>query len=298
MVGVCTHYTGGPANYNIDEMLKKVGVKFVRAEYLWRWAEKVKGKYFFDPRMQAYIDKLNTLNIKIIMILDYSNTNYTTDSHTGPNTPELRKAFGDYVAFMVSTLKGKVYAWEIWNEPDQPGNWKPAPNSRDYSLLVKHVAPIIRRIDPKALIIALATKPNPDYLNSLEKGNALADVDIISIHWYTHPKPPDQGWAPIKMDLTSVRTFIQEIKRLGKRVWITEMGYPTSTDRYGVSEAQQAEYLEQQLKLASNMGAEVCIIYDLIDDGPDKGNKEHCFGLFKQDGSPKPAVSVVQSFAQ
>ncbi len=294
-VGVCTHFPGYPANYKVSEMLKTLGVRLVRDELYWQRVEKVKGRFVLDPRMSKYIEELNALNVKPIMILDYSNTNYTKDSRTGPNTPELRKAFGNYVAFMVSNLKGKVSAWEIWNEPDISSLWKPAPSSRDYSHLVNYVAPIIRRLDPQSLVIAGVTKPDPEFLNALEKGNALADVDIISIHWYTHPKSPDQGWGP--MTLASIRSYIQKIKNLGKRVWITEMGYPTSTDKYGVSETKQAEYLQKQIILAGNMGVEVCIIYDLIDDGPDPGNKENRFGLFRQDGSPKPAVAVVQSFA-
>ena len=48
--------------------------------------------------------------------------------------------------------------------------WKPTPNSRDYSSLVKHVAPIIRKIDPHALIVAGAFwKPNPEFLKSLQE---------------------------------------------------------------------------------------------------------------------------------
>jgi hypothetical protein len=73
------------------------------------------------------------------------------------------------------------------------------------------------------------------------------------------------------------------------------MGYSTSTGKYGVLEAQQAEYMKKHLELAKNMGVEVCIIYDLIDDGPDAGNKEHRFGIFRQDGTPKPVASVLSS---
>lgn len=294
MVGVQTHVMGYPANYKLTEMFKTLHSGAVREELRWQLVEKVKGKFILDPRMSKYIDDLNALNIKPVLILDYSNMNYTKTPYVGPNTLELRKAFGDYASFMVSNLKGKVYAWEIWNEPYTQ---TPAKNFRDYNLLVKYVAPIIHRIDPQALVVAGASLPDPQMLSDLEKANALADVDIISMHWYTYPGPPDKGYRPIYMDLASVRAFIQKAKGLGKRVWITEMGYPTSTDRYGVSEAQQAEYTKKQIELAGKMGVEVCIIYDLIDDGPDPGNLRDRHGLFRRDGSPKPAASVVPMFA-
>ena len=123
----------------------------------------------------------------------------------------------------------------------------------------------------------------------------MSDVDIISIHWYTSPDRRIKDSGPF-MALASIRSYIQEVKGLGKRVWITEMGYPTSTDKYGVSEDQQAEYSKNKL-IGWEMGVEVCIIYDLIDDGPDPGNYEDRLGLFREDGSPKPAASVVPSFA-
>ena len=296
MIGVGTHVTSYAPGINVAQMLKVLGVKFVRDEFNWHKAEKVKGKFILDPRIFEYIDKLNGLNIRALMILCYSNPNYTKNNIVGPNNAELRKAFSDYVAFMVTSLKGKVYAWEIWNEPDW-GTWKPAPNSRDYALLVKHVAPIIRKIDPQALIVAGALAgADRKFLKGLQEENALADVDVISFHWYTYPAPPEQGWGDHEVNL--IRSFIKEIKSLGKRAWISEMGYPTSTDKYGVSEAQQAEYLKKQLELAANMGAEVCFIYNLIDNGTDAGNKEHRFGLFRGDGAPKPAVAALAGVNQ
>jgi len=230
-----------------------------------------------------------------VLILCYNNLIYADAEETGANTPKLREAFGRYVSFLVSTFKGKVYAWEIWNEPDQKGFWRPVPKSSDYCLLVKHVAPIIRKIDPHALIIAGATVgPNWEYLDSLRQSEAWADIDVISFHWYTYTKPPDSG--PWNMSLHSVQSFVQAIRHLGKRVWITEMGYSTSNDKHGISEIQQTEYLRKQLELAAEMGVEICFIYDLIDDGPDAGNKLHRFGLFRSDGTPKPAAAVLAPF--
>lgn len=300
-MGVDTYVLAYPTNTNVIQMINTIGARYVRDEYNWQRAEKEKGKFIIDHRMLQYIDKLNALNIKPILILCYSNPNYSNDktNRIGPNNAESLKQFIEYVSFMVSNFKGKVYAWEIWNEPDNQHSWKPKPNSKAYSSLVKHVAPIIRKIDPHTLIVAGAFwKPNPEFLKSLQEIDALVDVDVISFHWYTFPRPPDQGFKPNSMDLTSVRSFIQKIKSLGKRAWITELGYPTYSDAYGVSEVQQAEYLKKQLVIAANMGAEVCIIYNLIDGGLDPKNKELHFGLFRFDGTAKPAAEMLESFTK
>ena len=225
------------------------------------------------------------------MILHYGNKAYAENPYTGPNTPEMLEAFGRYVAFMVTTFKDRVYAWEIWNEPDHSHIWQPASNSKEYSQLVNYVAPIIRKIDPGALIVAGALSgPKWEYLHSLRDSGALRAVDVVSFHWYTHPKAPDDLTA--ETNFNQVRSFVAAIKGLGKRAWITEMGYPTSTDGYGVTETQQATYLQKQIELAAQMGVERCFIYDLIDDGPDNKMGDR-FGLFRLDDSAKPAVKVI-----
>ena len=161
--------------------------------------------------------------------------------------------------------------------------------------MVKHVAPIIRKIDPQALIVAGAFAfPDQKFLKSLQEENALTEVDVISFHWYTLPNPPEQGGGV--HEVNRVRSFIKGIQSLGKRPWITEMGYTTASDKDGVSEVKQAEYLKRQLELAGNMGAEVCIIYNFIDGGLDPKNKAIHFGLLRFDGTAKPAVEMLKSF--
>ena len=107
MIGIGTFVTSYSPDRNVTEILKVLGVKIVRDEFNWQKAEKVKGKFVLAPRIFNYIEKLNGLNIRPLMILCYSNTNYTKNDTVGPNNAELRKSFSDYVAFMVSTLKGK-----------------------------------------------------------------------------------------------------------------------------------------------------------------------------------------------
>ena len=272
-------------------MLEKIGAKIVRDEMGWQWVEKDKGNFSLDLQMVGYINQLNARGIKPLLVLCYSNTLYAPNEKYGPDSPALREAFGRYVAFMVASLKGKVYAWEIWNEPDWKDFWKPAANLKNYSLLVKYVAPIIRQNDPNALIVAGAwAEPKSADIDRLVRADALRDVDVISFHWYTYPKDPESG--------EGVEGFSEYqgagggYKEAGKRPWITEMGYPTSTDKFGVSEQQQADYTQRQLELARDMGVEVCIIYDLVDDGSDPGNLGHRHGLFREDGTAKPAARI------
>lgn len=292
-LGVGTHHVGH--GYNSIPMLEQLKVKIVRDEISWQAVEHSKGIYILEPGMFGYIRDLNARNMKPVLILCYSNPIYTPQEKHGPDTPELREAFGKYVAFLVSALKGQVYAWEIWNEPNTKEFWHPGSNSKNYSLLVKSIAPIIRKIDPQALIIAGAMdKPDYDFWDTLCKEGALDNVDIISFHWYCPPQGPEAGKDEMSVD--KVRAFVHDIRKLGKKAWLTEMGYPTSGNVYGVTEVLQAEFLRQQLHLARDMGIETCIVYGLMDDGPDPLNHAHRYGLFRGDGTAKPAAAMIADF--
>jgi parallel beta-helix repeat protein len=69
-------------------------------------------------------------------------------------TQEDRDRFTDFARFMVQHFRGRVEYYEIWNEPSS-GEWDPrgAITVRDYVILVKQVAPVIRQADPEAKIV-------------------------------------------------------------------------------------------------------------------------------------------------
>lgn len=295
-IGICTKggiksFYHSHLNNRIMQMLKTIDARYIRDSYEWSWVEHSKGKFEIDNDFLNYISALNSNNIKPILALCYGNKLYASDNNAGPNTKEQIEAFARYVSYLVSALKGKVYAWEIWNEPDLKNVWLPQPDIKQYTDLVKEVAPIIKKLDPQALVVAGSTStPDGKFLYGLNQPEILANIDVISFHWYNLS-------APDKVDknLSPVEFFIGKVKQFGKIAWITEMGYPTSLDSEGVTEAQQAEFLTRDLKLAQKMGVDLCIIYDLQDDGPDPRNREHRFGLFHADDTPKPVVDRLKA---
>jgi hypothetical protein len=98
----------------------------------------------------------------------------------------------EFVSFVVSHFKGRIHAYEIWNEP---GHMLP----RDYANLVERVVPVIRDGDEDAKIIIGAIQGNWDngypgygeyqrfsvdivYLNELLRSGVVDMVDGISWH--------------------------------------------------------------------------------------------------------------------
>lgn len=124
-------------------------------------------------------------------------------------------------------------------------------------------------------------------------GDLSSHADFANIHSY-----PPHGLRPIFVIHAAIdggRT-----SAASKSVVITETGYytlPNHDEWGGVPEPVQANYLLGLLLDEAAAGVVRTYLYDLIDDGPDpeRNNREHNFGLFRFDGSPKPAAIAIHN---
>jgi hypothetical protein len=79
-------------------------------------------------------------------------------------------------------------------------------------------------------------------------------------------------------------------------IYITEIGWPTSSGQCGIPQFAAAAYL-QRFFLQARARPWIAGVwwYDLFDDGNDDSNREHRFGLFTSTGAAKPAAASLQS---
>ena len=121
-------------------------------------------------------------------------------------------------------------------------------------------------------------------------GDISNDTDYVNIHAY----PPD-GLRPIFVIHAAIAGGRTDAP--SKPVVLTETGFYTLTDGVGwggVPESVQASYLLDEVLDEAVAGVARTYLYDLLDDGPDPAgtNQEAHFGLFHDDGSPKPAATA------
>ena len=141
----------------------------------WHYVEQEKGKYVVDPDADNTISEAAHNGVKVVMGLEYGNWLYTDtpkdnfaahletmpfDPPPVPWTPEQVEGYKNYVRYMVRHFKGRVYAWELWNEPlqDRRYGWGNTEEGfRKYADTIKAIVPIIREEDPNAKIMASGT---------------------------------------------------------------------------------------------------------------------------------------------
>ncbi len=237
------------------EPLARLGVKWARVQTGWCRCETQQGRYDF-AWLDAIVDSLLRIGVQPWFNVGYGNRLYTPDA---PNdfavgwvpmrTAQERKAWACFVRALAEHFAARVRHWEIWNEPNISGFWKPQqPSPAGYVDLVKLTAPEIRARVPGGILIGGALSGGPSkakspYLSGcLELG--LADhVDRISYHPYT--LIPETGYA------AGIAEWREMLARHNPRValWQGECGCPSTADGVGAlskhawNESRQARWL-------------------------------------------------------
>jgi hypothetical protein len=158
-----------------DMGLKWLRVAFWDSVLQWNYVEQKKGIYQVDPLADEMVTEAADYGVKVVMGLEYSNwlyadhpkSNFAAGVETIPFDPppvpwseSQVEAYKNFVRFMVGHFKGRVYAWELWNEPlqDHRYGWgHDEEGIHKYAEIIQQVVPIIRQEDPKAKIVASGT---------------------------------------------------------------------------------------------------------------------------------------------
>ncbi len=300
---VGTHAGQGSIKQQTFNSLVSVGgFNGFRDELYWSQLEKTEGVFALPTHLQE-LDKILIAsperNIKPLIILNYGNAIYGGGL---PTSTAAVDAFARYCAYVSERYAGYVSYYEIWNEwntgmgsnikPKQPGS----PSA--YVNLVNACAARIRANDPEVKILVGATAGyDRIWTEDALKLGVLASADGFSVHPYVFEHHSDR--RPEK-SISFLRTLNSQLERYKPNtpIFVSEMGWPTSTGDVGVSEQTQANYLLRFALLASTLASvEGVSIHALIDYGNDVENREHNFGLVKIDLSAKMAFGALSAIS-
>lgn len=292
------------------EMIAAAGFKWVRMDVHWENTEKQRGVYDFSAydRLVAALEKHG---LRALFILCYGNPLYAEPGDKHPftsraGTAEFREAYARWVVAAVSRFRGRGYLWELWNEPNHDGFWKPKPRVADYVALAKTAGAALRKAgllgrDGEALVGPATSTIALPFLEECFKAGLLADWDAVSVHPYRQ-----QGPENVAEEYRKLRVLIDRHAPRGKRISIIsgEWGYSdvwTNHDR-----ERQAKYVSRQFLTNLANDIPLSIWYDWRDDGTDPKEPEHHFGLVgphyhaERDPvyEPKPAYTAVKSLIE
>jgi hypothetical protein len=117
----------------------------------------------------------------------------------------------------------------------------------------------------------------------------VGDLSRFMNYGSLHPYPG--GDRP----MASVAVFVAQGRKLngGRPMVVTETGYHTADTWTGghpyISEEAMARYVPRVFLDYFNAGFAKTYLYELIDEGNSRAEREQAFGLLRDDGTPKPA---------
>lgn len=265
------------------KLVKDAGFRWVKQEIPWREVEgHAKGSWHWDipDRM---LDQIDSYGLKVIVRLGSQPAWASPTPLPGISPPDKLQDFYDYVFAVASRYKGRVEAYQIWNEPNLAREWgSRAPNPAEYTELLKTGYQAVKAADPQAIVISAGLAPTtrhdaeamPDtyFVQGMYEAGAAPYFDALGVHAAGYKSPPETDPAEVAADprLTNGDSAPAELRRVysfrhvediraimvrngdaAKKVIILEFGWtvdprPNSPYRWhAVTPEQQDKYLQR-----------------------------------------------------
>lgn len=199
------------------------------AEVNWSDIEPGKGRWDFG-RLDRYVALAGQHGTKLLLPLGgcpvwaSARPQYPSNYGQGFTAwPENVDDWRVYVSTVVSRYKGKIEAYEIWNEPNLRDFW--IGNMDQMLTLTKEAAQIIHSIDPNAVVVSPSATADygVSWLSEFLRKGGGSSVDVIGYHFYVNPhtKAPED-MIPL---IQGVRHMMAANDVADKPLWNTESGW-------------------------------------------------------------------------
>jgi hypothetical protein len=259
-------------------LVRDAGFGWIKQIFAWYDIEGAgKGQYDWS-RSDRLVDQAQGYGLNMLVRVDTAPD--WAKSSTGPMSDF--NDYGDFVYALASRYKGRVAAYQVWNEPNLAREWggRP-PDPAAYVQLLKIAYTRIKQADPNALVISAGLAPTttigdqamPDmnFLRAMYAAGANPYFDALGAHGAGFLAPPemDSGAVaqdpvygnpgdPSPVDLKRVYCFrhVEDLRQImvesgdaDKQVVVLEVGWtvdPRPDSPYNwhaVNEQQQADYL-------------------------------------------------------
>jgi polysaccharide biosynthesis protein PslG len=217
--------------------------------------------------------------------------------------------FARFARWAAKHFRGRVGAWEIWNEPDYSVYWKGS--TRRYVQLLRATRRAIKRGDRHALVVMGGVVHNNDrWLAAAYKAGAKGAFDVVATHPYqgladAAPETPDTGgdWW-LMTHVSAVHALMARHGDGRKPIWFTEFGWSVHDNtpnmaawQRGVTAEVQAQYIVRAVALVQARYPYVQRMFWYKERAmPGDDAHQSGYGLLKSDLTPRPAYWALKTF--
>jgi polysaccharide biosynthesis protein PslG len=218
--------------------------------------------------------------------------------------------FGSFMAWLASEFRGRVSAYEVWNEPDSRDFFTGSVDQ--YAALLRAAHTAVKSTDPDAqVVLGGPIHNNTNWLRSVYRAGAGGFFDVLATHPYMGPADLPPETPDLRDDNSYLLTHVAAVHELmvahgdgDKPIWFTEFGWsshPNSGgeakwDR-GVTLQQQADYTIRAIRLVRSRFPYVTnmIIYNERDRATGNLQVDN-YGILRRDLSEKPVYEALRRY--
>jgi hypothetical protein len=264
---------------------KSAGVYWIRQQVRWQDLQGAPGTACYNicwGELDNIVNDASNAGVKLLLSIVSAPSWATSDGRNGMPSRAHLGEFSQFMGAMAQRYKGKVQAYEIWNEENLAHeNGGRVANASFYMDMLVGASQAIKASDPGAIVVSGA----PSSTETNDPNVAISDitflrqmfsdsrfrgaVDIVGAHPGGAANPPDTFWPSNPSNAsgwTNSREFyfrrVEDVRQamldygLGDmKVWITEFGWATRNNTPGyafgnqVSQQEQAEWIVRAFQM-------------------------------------------------
>jgi hypothetical protein len=189
------------------KLVEDAGFRWVKQEFPWREIEPVNKGDFDWSRTDRIMDQIDAHGLKVIVRLGVQ-PQWAGGGYPEVGPPNNLQDFTDYVTAVATRYKGRIDAYQIWNEPNLAREWgNRPPNAAEYIEMLKAAYQAIKAVDPYPIVISAGMAPTtrnddvarPDtyYIQEMYDAGAKPYFDALGAHGPGYASPPETDPAEI-----------------------------------------------------------------------------------------------------
>lgn len=268
----------GFAGRDLDWVQRMV-FSHVKQTFAWEDVQPERGVFDFT-QSDRILDELERRNLRLVARLsdapDWAHPEIDGEEYVDAPPTDFAD-FAAYCGAVAGRYRGRISAYQIWNEPNLSREWgNQPPNAAGYVGLLAACSNAIRAADPAAILISAGLSPTgnydltatPDdvYLQQMYDAGFQRYIDVVGMHapGYSAPQvSPDEAQADGSQRFFTFRR-VEDLRRVmirngdaARQAALLEVGYTLNEidPRYSwfaVNEAQQGQYLMQAYQYAAD----------------------------------------------
>jgi polysaccharide biosynthesis protein PslG len=271
----------GVVGTQLDWVEHLLGFTHVKHTFAWRNLEVRPGEWDFS-QSDRIVDEVEARGIQLIARLgqvpdwatDSEIVNENSETHDSP--PNDLEAWANFCRTVAERYKGRIAAYQIWNEPNLAREWGfNEPNAAEYVEVLRTCSEAIRTVDSEAILISAGLSPtgnydaiaHPDdvYLDAMYQAEFQQYVDVVGVHTPGFAPPsygPDDAerdgrgrWASFRR-IEDLRKIMVQHNDSARQMAIMEFGWTTDQrnsdyEWFAVTEEEQAQYIVEAYQYAA-----------------------------------------------